>query len=214
MVKKIIIALIILVIKNSYAEANFYTSIGVANLARGDTLKVSNWSNHFTFFRAPDNGNVIGYSFLLGYQNIINHFILGVNGAYRYFPGPASRSVKLNAINAPRLSSNSNVGLELRPGFLMSPEVALYGILGLESTYYQVQYLLNQTHTTFSNWVYGSGFGIGCDIALPWNFSLMLNYLYIKYQDLNFSDHVAKTNVVVEPNMNIFTLGINYQFLG
>lgn len=188
-----------------------YASLGIANLVRGDRLEITNNIDHFTFFRAPDNGNVMGLSLLLGYQKVIDKLIISGNGAYRYFTGPASRSVKLNAINAPQVRTNSNIGLELRPGFLIIPQASLYGIFGIESTYYNVKYLFNQTNTSFSGWQFGPGVGIGSDVAFTSKLAMQLNYLYVHYNNLNYSDHSSRTKVALEPTTNIFTFAISYQ---
>jgi hypothetical protein len=84
-----------------------YASIGVGNLMRSDMLNVSNWSNHFTFYRAPDNGNTAGLIFLAGYQKLINNFILNADTVYRLFPSQSSAHVSINAIYTPRVTTNS-----------------------------------------------------------------------------------------------------------
>lgn len=217
LLKKLFPLFVVLNLNHAYAETinpslitGPYALLGVSNLSHTDTLEISNWDNNYIFFRGTGSGNNLGLTVLLGYQQLWGNIILGGNGAFRYFVGPTTTSVKLNAINTPRIQANTNLGLELRPGYLILPNVSLFGIIGYESMYYKVGHLFNQTNTTFSGWQHGLGLGVGSEVALSKRFSLQLDFMYISLTRLKYVDQVSKTNVVVYPTTTLFTLGLKW----
>ncbi len=188
-----------------------YISLGATNFIRNDILELSSLNNGITFFRAYDHGNVVGLSLLGGYRRQQAPFILNGNVAFRYIPG-VSEGVVLNAINTPRVSSYTNLGLEVRPGVLVTPQVAISGILGLETAHYQVGYQFNSTIAQFSGWQVGPGFGLGIDVALSPHLIMQLDYLYVYYSALHYIDVGNAAKVNFQPSINMLTIALNYRF--
>jgi opacity protein-like surface antigen len=189
----------------------FYAGLGIHNLIRSSRLESADTGNGIVFFQAPTSGHSIGPNAEVGYRRHFSRFLSDVDLVFRYFPG-ISGAVRLNAIHAPRVSSYANFGLEFKPGYIINPWAAVFGIVGFEVANYKVRYLFNSTNTKFHGWQLGPSFGLGAGFSLPHRLVLQMSYLYAFYNTLNFNDTGNSAIAKLYPRMNIVSMSLSYRF--
>jgi opacity protein-like surface antigen len=197
--------------KPAPAFNGLFISAGLNSASRSTHFTMTRWTNSAAFFSNNGSVTTVGANIALGYQKLLHRWLLGGKITARYLPGQSSGTA-LNNINTPRISTPCLIGLEATPGYLLTANTALYGIIGLEWTQFRIHQHFDSSQFSFTRHQTGLGLGIGMQTALSQHLLIQLAYLYIHYARFQHPDTANALTMAFTPHLHIMTLALAYDF--
>lgn len=165
-----------------------------------------------------------GGGILGGYGLTFNHFYTGMELYAHYIPYDCLDYEYIQNSDTYwkpiELKSNYLYGVALKEGYLFSPNVLMYGLLGMNVTQFKVTTEYNRSGDMgvftkkFNKTQIGFMPGLGFEFALTSHLTLQAQYAYMLYPefDNSFNLNSYSHDTRVKPSGSLYSLGINYYF--